>query len=912
SPTGDIRPFDAGADGTLLGEGLGMVVLKRLDDAERDGDRVYAVIKGVGSSSDGRGKSIYAPSAEGQAQALRAAYAAAGVEPSSVGLVEAHGTGTAAGDAAEVAALAEVFRRGAGRPGRWCALGSVKSQIGHAKAAAGAAGLIKAALSLHHKVLPPTIKVSRPNPVLADPDSPFYLNTEKRPWLADGPRRAAVSAMGFGGSNFHVVLEEHDPAKARADWDGRTEIAAFSGPDREALRRALAESGAAADWEEARALAAASRAAFDPAAAARLCLVLDQKEGWARPRQAALEALARPEGARFPDGIFFGAGKPGELAVLFPGQGSQYLGMGRDLACQFPEAFNVLAAADRAFGGGLGDLIHPRPAFTPEEQAARQAALRDTRAAQPALGAADLAAWRVLESFGVKADAFAGHSYGELVALCAAGRYDEATLHQLSVLRGKAMAEAAGDGGGMLAVSAPLGELERLLAEEGLRLVVANKNAPEQSVLSGPKDEIRRAVEALARRRLRGVELQVSAAFHSPMVEAAQKAFRTAIKKLGLRKSDVPVYANKTAGLYPDSAQSACDLLAGQLSAPVEFVSLVENMHAAGARVFLEAGPGGKLTGLVSAILKGRQFRALCVDASAGRRDGVSDLGRTLAELAALGFPVRLARWQGAAAARKPKPKFSVKLCGANYRTQRPAEHIPAPRPPRADAPSADPAALSALQSAQESMKALEKLQQQTAELHARFLSGQEAIQRSFQSLVEQQQAAAGRGTPAVLPSLEPPARPAAEIRREPPPAAPAAVAKGVLAALTAVVCEKTGYPAESLNADMDLEADLGIDSIKRVEILSAVQEKLPGAPRVKPEHLGTLRTLRQVAQYLGEGQAQGAGPAVPAPAPAAPAGNVLAALTAVVCEKTGYPAESLNADMDLEADLGIDSIKRV
>ncbi|HIE93661.1 MAG TPA: beta-ketoacyl synthase, partial [Acidobacteria bacterium] len=202
SATGDARPFAKDADGTVIGEGLGMVVLKRLADAERDGDRIYSVIRGIGTSSDGRSQSIYAPRASGQTRALRDAYAVSGVDPSTVQLVEAHGTGTTVGDAVEFDALRSVYAA-AQSDGPWCALGSVKSQIGHTKAAAGAAGLIKAALALHHKVLPATIKISEPNPRLEIDDSPFYLNTETRPWLgAHGhPRRSSVSAFGFGGSN---------------------------------------------------------------------------------------------------------------------------------------------------------------------------------------------------------------------------------------------------------------------------------------------------------------------------------------------------------------------------------------------------------------------------------------------------------------------------------------------------------------------------------------------------------------------------------------------------------------------------------------------------------------------------------------------------------------------------------------
>ncbi len=224
SPTGDARPFSKDADGTVLGEGIGMFVLKRLEDAEKDGDKIYAVIKGMGTSSDGKSQSIYAPRAEGQLKALRAAYKDADFTPDTVELIEAHGTGTKVGDKAEIDALKLLFREESSADNslqtadhcqKRCAIGSVKSMIGHTKAAAGAAGLIKAALSLYHKVLPPTLKANQSDPALGLDESPFYLNTETRPWFSrkDHPRRAAVSSFGFGGSNFHVVLEEYGKEK---------------------------------------------------------------------------------------------------------------------------------------------------------------------------------------------------------------------------------------------------------------------------------------------------------------------------------------------------------------------------------------------------------------------------------------------------------------------------------------------------------------------------------------------------------------------------------------------------------------------------------------------------------------------------------------------------------------------------
>jgi len=493
SPTGDAKPFDRGCDGTILGEGLGMLVLKRLADAERDGDRIYAVIKGIGSSSDGKGNAIYAPRAEGQRDALRRAYADAGVTPDTVELVEAHGTGTRVGDATEVQALTEVFRE-ARREGTWAALGSVKSQIGHTKAAAGVAGLIKAALALDHKVLPPTIKVSQPIDELGAGRSPFYVNTQKRPWLPRSahPRRAGVSALGFGGTNFHCVLEEHDRRREQPGWDGDIEILACSSERREEVRGWLDTLGADMPWAEVRNRARRSRQEFKSQHPYRLLLPVVKGTGLAPLRDAAIAMLEKhPEKASWvlPNGIAFGSGeRRGKLGMLFPGQGSQYVGMLRDLSCQFPAMLESLAAADECFAAEraesqpqrLSDFIYPHPVFEEEAKRQLETALRSTDVAQPALGAIGLGALGVLAGFGVAAEATAGHSYGELLALCAAGRLEVERLHQLSNARGRLMAgpAGAGDRGGMLAVQTKEAELRRFLEEQQLRPRYLSRGLP--------------------------------------------------------------------------------------------------------------------------------------------------------------------------------------------------------------------------------------------------------------------------------------------------------------------------------------------------------------------------------------------------------------------------------------------------
>jgi acyl transferase domain-containing protein/NAD(P)-dependent dehydrogenase (short-subunit alcohol dehydrogenase family) len=980
SPSGNAKPFDASADGTILGEGLGIVVIKRLEDAERDGDRIYAVIRSIGSSSDGKGDAIYAPSAAGQKKALLDAYRRADVTPQSIGLVEAHGTGTKVGDVVEISALREVYGETA-TP--WCSLSSVKAQIGHTKAAAGAAGLIKAVLALHHKVLPPTIKVTNPLQEVTGGATPFYLTTEKRPWLTrqGAPRRAGVSAFGFGGSNFHLVLEEHSSRKEVVEWSGAVQIFSFSGMDTSELERALDGVPVNGAWSELRRAAAASRASFDPAAPCRLALVLERDQSQPATLVANARAMLKkkPDSAwNTPDGAFFARGeKPGSLAMLFPGQGAQYTGMLRDLLCCFPQALETLATADDGFASRgdrlLSDLIYPPSAFDPETRQRQEDDLRATQAAQPAIGAVSLAALKILESFDVLPEAVAGHSYGELTALCAAGCYDETTFHELSRLRGDLMAAGSGDRGSMLAVQAPLATVESVIAEAGLDLVIANRNAPLQAVLSGSSAEIRRAAPLFAEKGINAKQLPVAAAFHSSLVSDAAVPFLEALEPREFRAPRIPLFANSSATEYPADPSQAKSLLANQLARPVEFVAQIEAMYAAGSRTFLEVGPGARLTGLVSAILGTNGHVALAMDASTGTHSGMTDLARSLARLAVLGYGVNLSGWDGdyqPSVTSGTKPAMTVPICGANYvkpKPQRPTltRTSQAPAPPNSVAPSAPVTApqpvpapqqpvtghqspvtpprdllVESLRITREGMSVLQKMQEETAQLHRRFLEGQETASRTIQTLLEQQQfilqGGAGYSAPqsqpvtaAALPQPAPIAPPS--ITPRPATPTPAAVvappvvtasspsADTVTPTLLAVVSEKTGYPVEMLELDMGMDSDLGIDSIKRVEILSTLQERLPGAPTIGPEHLGTLRTLGEIAAHLSTGVTPvtgGQGTATASSQSGSPSSlsreTVTPTLLAVVSEKTGYPVEMLELDMGMDSDLGIDSIKRV
>ncbi len=945
SPTGDARPFDNDADGTMLGEGVGVVVLKRLADAKRDGDRIYAVLRGMGTSSDGKGQAIYAPSSDGQARALRQAYDQAGVEPRSIGLVEAHGTGTKVGDATELRGLASVYGAEDGAT-PWCALGSVKSMIGHTKAAAGVAGLIKASLALHHRVLPPTLKVSRPNEAL-DGAPAFYVSDRKRPWLASSehPRRAAVSAFGFGGSNFHCVLEEAEGAHTAA-WDGDVQLLAFRAASRDGLTAAI-KAFSASDWDDLRRKAHASRNAFEPTAGCRVVVPLRRGDDVAAALAQVAIAVSQDSRGRFttPAGAAFGEGEArGLLAALFPGQGAQSTGMLSDLACFFPE---MRSTVERV----LTDLpevrsaLYPPSAWSEEARAAQARAITATQNAQPALGAVSMGALEVLRSFDVVFDAAVGHSYGELSALCAAGVIPLDALGRVSRSRGELMAKGEGDRGTMLAVAASLPDVEAHLRGAGLSaIVIANRNSPTQMVCSGTSADIEAAAQHLEAAGVRVRRLDVAAAFHSPLVAAAEAPFAESLSFVKFGEPDFPVYANVSAEAYTGTDAQMRATLARQIAAPVEFVACIEAMVADGVDTFVEVGPGRRLSGLVRAIA-GDRVQTCAVEASSGKRPGLLDLACALAALAAWGHPVDLHAWDPTVppARDDSKPTLRTPICGANLKpepvrrppvapsrpvaaaspTPAPASTLAAPVTMSSPKPSAPvlPAApsLPTLDPA-DPLAALLALQAQTAQLHQQFLEGQT---RALQALGALASPTAPSPTPPqrasvpvpvpmaptpVAVAAKAPAPKPATVTRPAPTRPPAAPASGVTEAVLAVVSEKTGYPVEMLEPGMGLDADLGIDSIKRVEILSALGERRPDLPVIGPEQLGSLQTLADVIDHLGGRTA------APAPKTSAPAqtSGVLEALLTVVSEKTGYPVEMLEPSMGLDADLGIDSIKRV
>lgn len=654
------RPFDADADGMMVGEGIGMVLLKRLADAERDGDRIYAVIRGIGASSDGRYKSIYAPRPEGQALALRRAYTDAGISPVTVGLLEAHGTGTRAGDPAEIEGLLQVFGTGNGE-GHHIAIGSVKSQIGHTKAAAGVAGLLKAALALDQKVLPPTINVSRPAPALDA--SPFYVNTESRPWFQPegaSPRRAGVSAFGFGGTNYHVVLEEYRNGSAFGSHAVHEEHRRLSyrlrrvaqpiilhAPSPEALLARCQEMQMVLDDNGFRELAQASRAPDIPREEARLGFVADSVKEARELLGGAIAMLkagasgsdkAEAESWEHPKGIWYrreGLKPEGCLVALFPGQGAQYVNMGRELVMNFPplremyERMDALFVAEKQAASPapvrLSDVVFPPPAFDQGREAEQQAALQATDYAQAAIGVFSAGLFQLLQRAGFAPDFTAGHSFGELSALWAGGVLSDEDFLRLVKARGAAMRppEKRGDfdAGAMAAVQGPLREIEEVIARLPVnateeRVIIANQNSNSQVVIAGPTDDVRSAAETLSARGYRVTLLPVSAAFHTAAVEHASAPFAEAVAPTDFRAPTAKVYSNTTAEPYPDDAEEAKRILSNHILNPVLFKRQIENIYAAGGRIFVEFGPRRITTNLVEDILASQPHVAVALNSS--------------------------------------------------------------------------------------------------------------------------------------------------------------------------------------------------------------------------------------------------------------------------------------------------------
>jgi acyl transferase domain-containing protein/NAD(P)-dependent dehydrogenase (short-subunit alcohol dehydrogenase family) len=646
SATG-TRPYAEGADGFVMGEGAAIFLLKRLADAEHDGDKIYAVLRGMAGASDGKGKGITAPNPIGQKLAVERAWENAGLSPATATLIEGHGTSTAVGDVVEVQSMIDVLSS-SHLPVHSVALGSVKSNLGHLKGAAGAAGLLKAALALRDKVLPPSVHCEHLNPNIDFAHSPLYVNSELKPWMmpADGVRRAGLSAFGFGGTNFHAVLEEYIPHRLNGNGKrsvavtdipspakesfmnakdvSRTSTASYKAPLRGAL--VIGAASEVALVEGLRAVEKAAKAGQAPAPSApadsdlrapeRVAIDYANATELAEKAGNALKALAANQPALWKalraQGIFRGHGPAPKVAFLYTGQGSQYVNMMELLRETEPIVAETFAEADHVMTPLLGK---PLSKFIFIDQADASAVakaeddLRQTAITQPAVLATDLAMTRLLAAYGIEPDFTMGHSLGEYGALVAAGGLPFTDSLEAVSARGRGMTQVAmDDNGRMAAVFAPLEEIERILKTINGNVVIANVNSNHQAVIGGGSKAVEQAMEAFQKAGYDVASLTVSHAFHTSIVAGASKPLRQVLERLHLESPRLPIVANTNGEFYPmgpDVVPQMLDILTQQVASPVQFVKGLHTLYDAGARMFVEVGPKKALQGFAEDVLGG-------------------------------------------------------------------------------------------------------------------------------------------------------------------------------------------------------------------------------------------------------------------------------------------------------------------
>jgi amino acid adenylation domain-containing protein/non-ribosomal peptide synthase protein (TIGR01720 family) len=583
SPDGHCRAFDAGAQGTVVGSGAGIVVLKRMEDALADGDCIHAVIKGSAVNNDGSLKVGYtAPSIEGQAEVIAEACAMAEVSAETISYIEAHGTGTTLGDPIEIAALTQVFRAQT-EAKNFCAIGSVKTNVGHLDTAAGVAGLIKTVLALKHEELPPSLHFERPNPQIDFVNSPFYVNRRLAEWKrSHTPRRAGVSSFGIGGTNAHVIIEE-PPARKTYDSNRPWHLLLLSAKTDAAL--ATATANLAAHLKQHRELNLADVAytlmAGRKAHSQRRMVVC-------RNLDDAIHALESLDQKRVLDASISAIERP--VALMFSGQGTQYVNMGRELYGQEPvfrEQLDYCAELLKPhLGRDLRDLLYP----VEEEASKAQEQLDQTALTQPALFCLEYALARLLMSWGIAPSMMIGHSIGEYVSACLAGVFSLADALALVAARGRLMQSLPT--GAMLAV--PLSEQE-VLPLLNAELSLAAVNGPNICVVAGQSRAVDQLERELKEKRLHCRRLNTSHAFHSQMMEPILGAFAERVRRVSLNPPRIPYISNVTGDWITSAQATDPNYWAGHLRRTVRFSEGLQRLFKESEPVMLEVGPGRTL-----------------------------------------------------------------------------------------------------------------------------------------------------------------------------------------------------------------------------------------------------------------------------------------------------------------------------
>lgn len=681
SHTDSIKPFDQSADGTMLGEGVGMICLKRLEDAEADGDKIYATICGVASSSDGHGGSVIAPSADGEALAMRNAYAMAGISPSTVELLEAHGTGTPAGDVVELQAVEKVFSdTRLGQPESqpeselvaahaekepWCAIGSVKSMIGHLQSASAIAGIIKTTLALHHKILPPTLNVTTPNSKINWAKHPCYVNSQTRPWLKTDdrkhPRRGAVSAFGFGGINAHIILEEsnapsgHNAAPMK-EWEN--EVFFLSSTSREGLLKAINTLADRLKHDKIvlkdLAYTLNCQSGKAPQNGYRLALVAASNEDLVAALIAAAEQISDSATKKISEtkkGIYFTAPEAllgGQTAFLYPGLGSAYTNMLADLCVLFPEIREVFEIVDNiALAAGASELpsktIFPPP-FTAGE-----------RTGSPSLAAADFAVvavllaeyalYQFLTHLEIKPDAIMGCSTGEFAAITTGGSVDvlsvAQTFYEISTEVARTLpAESLADLRSLRILAPAATVMSLVSAADRNQVHLSADLGDEHTIVTGSAKAIDNLNNALRDQRLPCHLLPVAIPYHTPLVKEVMVGKEAAVSAVDISPLAIPGWSCSTAERYPDDVESIRSFFTELFTKPVAMRQTIQSMYAHGIRKFIEVGPSGILSSLIPGILPKQDHLAVATNLVS--KSGLTQIHHLLAALFVQEVPAKL------------------------------------------------------------------------------------------------------------------------------------------------------------------------------------------------------------------------------------------------------------------------------
>ena len=985
SKTNISRPFDADADGMILGDGVAMMVLKRLADAKRDNDRIYAVIEAMGSSGDGRATSIFAPNREGQLRALGRAYAKTDLNPNTISLIEAHGTGTFVGDATEISALTQFFKEYNVNKNS-IAIGSVKSQIGHSRLTAGMSSLIKTALALYHRTLPPTInvKVDRPD-LLA---SPFYTLATPQPWLTDRNhpiRRAGVSSFGFGGTNFHVIMEEYREG-SDSKWRRAHQIPVgicLDAATREellALCKLTFEQIGTNEWAYQQLLDDQKELKVIKDDWPRVGFVAQDRESAKEKLQKVIQVLQEnptvKEITQVKEGIYFreGAILPnGKVVALFSGQGSQYLGMFSEIARDYPEMTSFLSFVEEQLEAkglrSINDILYGAGNKMPHQDA--EEALNNTKYTQPILAAVCGGLYEVLKNRGFKEDAIIGHSFGELTGLWAGGAIDAKAFVKLAAFRGKLMSEGSNNTG-MISITADVSSCKKWL-KDYRNLYIANENSLTQTVVSGDMTEIKELERKLRELNISSVMLKVSQGFHSPYMVEASKHFTAFIAQEKFSALKKTLYSGADGKPYKKRGDLVKSTFGKQIEASVRFAKCIEDAYENGGRVFVEIGPGRILTNLTNRILVGKEHYTVAINGASKHQSANEQLEEALVLLRVLGMELAgdLYRKTTAELYKDEKPKSAYEINPMGYVTPEKEEiikqaieleELPYQLLTENEAGGAEKVYAEVLDQpdrleeiddeaqvnyqlediynqegelvmAKSTMEAVLGLQKTNTKALEEYLASQEKQMdvfkdlfkeashsgatdnvvrfieifqnnslRAFETYMGRQQVIIGGAdsssahredasavatsasmlVPLRSPEIERKNVAKTEIYEESAsvprvvalqdvtvqktptqqasmPLMPDSNGNGIdissfdpVQLMIGVISEKSGYPEELIDAEMNIEADLGIDSIKRIEIFAEIGKQMPGEINQEDvEAISMLHTIQEIGDYI-------------------------------------------------------------